>query len=84
MPRYASPNGVPIDRVLETVPCGAGIKDIAADGSSVEYDPSGSDVFWDDQRPVKRNGSFVFLDADGDEWTFDQLVLVEAYSEEDD
>jgi hypothetical protein len=77
MAKFKAPNGLMIQCVLETVPCIVGIDSISDDGSEVEYDGNGSDVLWDDQKPVMRNGLRVFLDEDGGEWTFDQLERVE-------
>ncbi|CCF19129.1 protein of unknown function [Pseudorhizobium banfieldiae] len=77
MPKFKAPNGMPITCILEKVPCIVGLESISEDGTEVEYDGNGSDVIWDEQKPVKRGGSFVFLDEDGEEWTFDQLTKVE-------
>lgn len=75
MKRYESPNGTAIIGILETVICRADINGISADGSAVEY-AGNTEVFWDEQKPVSRNGSFVFLDTDGAEWAFDQIKEV--------
>lgn len=77
MSGYKAPNGKLIDRIFETTPCAVGITSISDDGKQVEYDGHGSDMLWDEQKPIERNGSFVFLDEDGGEWTFDQLTKVE-------
>lgn len=74
--KFLAPNGNPIVRVLETVPLGANIEGISEDGNSITYS-GGSDVYWDDQSPVHRDHSFVFLDEDGAEYHFDQLTKAE-------
>ncbi len=76
MARYQSPNGSPIVGVLESCPCKAFIEDISEDGKSVTYGTTGSEMDWDSQRPVIRDGSLVFIDDDGEEWPFDQLTKV--------
>jgi hypothetical protein len=73
---YQSPNGSTITEILEQVHCGAAIESISDDGKTVVYS-GGTDVFWDDQKPVVREGKLIFLDDNGDEWTFDQLTAVE-------
>jgi hypothetical protein len=81
MTDFKSPTGDLIVAILETTPCRVGITSISADGREVEYDGTGSQMFWDDQKPVKRNDSYVFLDENGGEWTFDQLIKVEEEEE---
>jgi hypothetical protein len=34
-------------------------------------------MFWDDTEPLTRDGKILFLDADGESWTFDQLTKIE-------
>ncbi len=46
-----------------------------ADGK-LSFEHLGStDVDWDEQQTVLKGGMTVFVDADGEEWTEDQLTL---------
>lgn len=81
MKSYKAPNGKPITSVLETILCRAHINGISEDGACVQYAGS-TDVFWDEQKPVLKEGNLLFLDEDGEEWTFDQLVIDEDVAEE--
>jgi hypothetical protein len=74
--KYQSPTGSPINRVLETVPVVAFIDSVSADGHTVYY-AGNTEVLWDEQKPVRRENSFVFLDEDGQEWDFIQLSPLE-------
>jgi hypothetical protein len=74
-----SPNGSPIVGTLETIPGTAQIQH-----GSFQRDKDGSldfgwcgetDVFWDGQETVERDGKRVFVDKDGHEWTENQLKL---------
>lgn len=80
--KFHAPNGKEIVRILESVPVGANISGISEDGDTVYY-AGGSNVYWDDQKPVHRPGpfSFVYLDEDGAEYTFDQLTKGEEIPE---
>ena len=69
---YVSPTGSPILGTLEHLTGRAEISGIFPTGEP-EYEGS-TEVFWDDQRSVLRNDKLVYLDEDGREWTFDQLV----------
>jgi len=75
MAKWLSPAGSPIIGTLEHIPGIAAISDIGADGTP-EYS-GGTDVLWDAQTTVTRAGRLIFLDYDGAEWTFDQLVKEE-------
>ena len=76
MAQFASPNGVQIVGTLET---------LTGRANAVEFDPvtgepsyeGGTTIFWDDQKTVERDGKTIYLDEDGDEWTFDQLKQIE-------
>jgi len=73
--------GVAILGTLETLSGRAEIADTEItrnpDGT-FEFEYQGStEVFWDDQRTVVRNGQRIFLDENGAEWPEDQLELVE-------
>lgn len=81
--KFYAPTGKEITRILETVPAGANIEGVSEDGSTVFYS-GGSDVFWDDQTPVRRENSFVYLDEDGEEWDFAQLTKGEEVPQAED
>lgn len=83
-----SPNGTPIIGTLETITARAEISADTfarnADGSIVfEYEGE-TEVFWDDQETVRRNGEVIYLDEDGGEWTAAQIVLKDDDEEDDD
>jgi len=79
-----SPTGVRITGTYETCPGLAAIDNVSLgnrDGGRFEFDYTGStDMFWDDQRTIRRNGERVFLDANGAEWLESQLQLIDAAS----
>ena len=69
---YVSPTGSPIVGTLENLVGRAEITGISPTG---EPEHAGeTTIFWDDQKTVTRGGKIVFLDEDGGEWTFDELV----------
>lgn len=76
-----APNGLEIDRTLETIPGSCMIIEGTfrrEEDGKIGFDWAGeTDVFWDDQRTVERNDQRVFLDTDGNEWLEDQLQLVD-------
>lgn len=74
MAEFTSPTGSPIIGTLERLTARAEIIGIDPSTGVPEY-AGGTEIFYDDQTTVKRDGKIVFLDADGEEWTFDQLVL---------
>jgi hypothetical protein len=69
---YLSPKGSPIVGTLEIIH-GVANCTIHSDGTRT-YD-GGTDVDWDSQETVVRDGKVIFVDEDGEEWTFDQLKL---------
>lgn len=79
--KYVSPDGLPIVGTLETVKGCANLTTINDDGTP-NYDGS-TKVYWDEQVTVQRDGKRVFLDEDGNEWTFDQLKVEEEQSEDE-
>jgi hypothetical protein len=81
MATYLSPTGHEILGTLERLSGRAEIVGIDPTTGEPEYQ-GGTTIFYDDQETVWRKGHRVFLDSDGGEWTFDQLVLEE--DEEDD
>lgn len=72
--QYLSPTGSEIIGTLERLIGRAEISGIQDDGTP-KY-AGETEVFWDDQTSVLRDGKRVFLDEDGAEWTFDQLKPV--------
>lgn len=79
MATYLSPTGHEILGTLERLTGRAEIMGIDPTGEP-QYQGS-TEIFYDDQETVMRDGKIVFLDAQGGEWTFDQLVVED---EEDD
>jgi hypothetical protein len=72
MTNYLSPTGAEIIGTAESVPAVAVISSIGADGTPI-YEGR-TDLFWDAQVTHRREGKILFLDYEGDMWTFDQLV----------
>jgi hypothetical protein len=75
-----SPKGTKITCTLETVQgtCGVYFEGVNADGKPIfDYDGSGTDVDWNSQETVKRDGKTVFFDENGDEWLEDQITVVD-------
>lgn len=81
MADYKSPNGSEIIGTSDMVPATALINGIYDDGTP-SYAGS-SNVDWDSQKAKTRDGKILYIDEDGNEWTFDQLVKVEAEIEDD-
>lgn len=75
MGRYFSPNGSEIVGTLEHLTARAEITGIERNGDPIYMGET--EVFWDSQTTQTRNGAVIFLDHDGMEWTFDQLVWEE-------
>lgn len=76
MQAYA-PNGSLILGTLDTVQCRAEISGFtrnAAGEMEAEY-AGGSEVFWDEQRTVERDGELVFLAEDGSDWKLSELTF---------
>lgn len=73
--KYTAPDGAPIVGTAETLTATSTIFGIKPDGTP-EYDGS-TEINWDDQKTVRRDGKIIFEDDKGREWTFDQLVKVE-------
>lgn len=70
--RFVSPTGSPIIGTLETIIGRANAVEYSETGAP-DYD-GGTEVYWDEQKTVERNGSPVYLDENGGEWAFSQLV----------
>lgn len=84
MPQFEAPNGEMIVGVLERVPCVVQIDDISEDGTYVLPTVGVSNtIWWDDQEPVMKGESLVFIDEESGQWTFDQLTKVVEEDEDD-
>lgn len=79
MPYYKSPTGSLIVGTLETIQGSAQITEITEAGDPVYA--GDTEVFWDSQETVERDGQTVFLDEDGEEWVFGDLTVAD---EDDD
>lgn len=79
---YLSPTGALILGTLERLTGRAEIDGIDEETGEPSYS-GGTEIFYDDQETVMRDGPgdvyrrMVYLDEDGREWTFDQLVAGE-------
>lgn len=76
-----APNGLEILGTYEMCPCRAEITQGSfkreADGS-IEFDYYGeTEMFYDAQKIVKKDGECLYLDSDGNEWKESELVLRE-------
>lgn len=74
--QYKSPNGDLINGTAEKVLATAGITAINDDGTPI-YDGE-TEIHWDTQETEIRDGKILYTCESGHEWTFDQLVKVEA------
>jgi hypothetical protein len=75
MAEYKSPNGAYIKGTLETL---SGVALINGIDESGEPEHCGeTEIYWDEQKTVERDGKPVYVDTEGSEWTFDQLTKVE-------
>lgn len=75
-----APNGIEIIGTKELVPGMAPIHDWKRRDENGKLDfewSGGTEMDWDNQRTVERDGKLVFLDADDSEWTEDQVELRE-------
>lgn len=83
-PCYFAPNGKQVIATAERLwaTCkftGTGVKP----NGRLEFDYDGeTDINWDSQETVNRNGELVFLDCDWNEWLESQLVV--RYVHQDD
>lgn len=70
---YVSPNGDPITGTMEMLFGRAHLTKIEDDGSPIYS--GGTEIFWDGQTTaITKEGKLIFLDDEGNEWTFDQLL----------
>lgn len=74
-----APNGLEIVGTREIIP---GVASITRDSFAKDSDGNltfehrgGTEVHWDAQKTVTRDGRTVFVDEDGAEWTGDMIVL---------
>lgn len=82
MAQFKSPTGPTIRGTLETVSGVALVSSIDPKTGEVEYEGD-TEIFWDEQKTVARDGKVIFVDTIGDEWTFDQLVPEDDEAEEE-
>lgn len=82
MPQYKSPTGALIIGTKEIVPGIALINGISEDGEP-EYDGE-TDVDWNGQTSVLRDGKPLFVDENEEEWTFDQLTVSDDEDEDEE
>jgi hypothetical protein len=77
---YRSPNDSVIIGTKELIPGIALISSINEDGTP-NYN-GGTDLLWDEQQPDLSSGKMIYVDEDGEEWTFDQLVPEQSHATE--
>jgi hypothetical protein len=75
---YVSPTGSPIVGTLERLQGIAAINGIKGNGEP-EY-AGETEVLWDGQVPERRDGQLIYLDEQGLEWAFGQLVEKEMFA----
>jgi hypothetical protein len=80
---YVSPTGSLIVGTLERLAGKALLSGINPETGEPNYDGE-TEIFWDDQCTVYRGNKMVFLDENGAEWTFDQLVPSPSPEEENE
>lgn len=64
-----------INRTLETVSAACDVVGINDDGTP-EYSGDKTEIFYDEMRQKEEGGKLVYLDEDGESWTFDELEPV--------
>jgi hypothetical protein len=80
--QYRSPDGSPpIVGTSDLIFARANIHGIDEETHEPEYEGY-TEVFWDTQTTRTRDRKPLWLDEDGNEWTFDQLVPVDDDAEE--
>lgn len=73
---YLSPTGARIVGTAETVLVMYTIEGINDDGTPDYGDAADSTVYWETaEQKTNADGKPLYQDADGEEWTFDQLTL---------
>jgi hypothetical protein len=72
-----SPNGAVIKGTSERVYGTARVIGFTYDRKRKCYEPDyegGTDIYWDSQETILKNGKRIFIDANGDSWTEDQCT----------
>ena len=80
--KFFTPNGDAIIGTKETVPGTALAQEYEPNGEPI-YDGQ-TDMWWDDQKTVWSQGSRVYIDEGGDEWSFEELMSEDKYRTEGD
>lgn len=70
--RWVSPTGATVVGTMERIPGTARIVGIEDSGRPVYVGET--DVDWDGQETLTRDGKLLFVDEHGTTWTFDELV----------
>lgn len=88
--KLMTPNGVPIESVVERVLCVTPLDEEGPgrDPETGEFDldarfMGGTNVDWGTQEPIREDGERVFLDADENRWAESQIVEVPIEKEPD-
>lgn len=81
MARYRSPNGSEIVGTAEQVLATANVSGIDPHTGEPEY-AGDTEIHWDTQVTLTRDRKILFVDDNGDEWTFDQLTMIEGSDDE--
>jgi len=69
---------VTIQGTLETVRGVAYIANPRMENGKIAFDyEGGTKIWWDEQETVKEDGQRMFVDAEGNEYTEDELVVIE-------
>lgn len=83
-----APNGSQIIGTFENITARA---EIVADtftklpDGTLEFEyAGGTEVFWDDQRTIQKDGEDIYLAEDGTEWKQSELTLRDEEEDEDD
>lgn len=79
--KWVSPTGSEIVGTSDSLLATALISDINEDGTP-EYIGE-SEIHWDTQETETRDGKILFVDDDGEEWTFDQLKQMDESDEDE-
>jgi hypothetical protein len=72
--QFTSPTGSTIKGTVEVVYGCARISDIDENGIPVHTGES--DIYYDGMETQLKDGKVLFMDQNGEEWTFDQLTAV--------
>lgn len=83
MARYTSPNGSEIVGTAEKLLATANISGIDPETGEPEF-AGDTEIHWDTQETLERDGKTLFVDDSGEEWTFDQLTTIDEDDEDDE